>query len=85
MSTETQHPPVPAGDFLLYRDGRYASYGPRVERDGVVGPPDSGQEAQFWGVYARTKDGKRWEWYADVPTLRTARVTAEAALFAVLQ
>ena len=32
MSTETQHPPVPAGDFLLYRDGRYASYGPRGER-----------------------------------------------------
>ena len=85
MNIKTQKPPVPAGDYLLYHGGHYASYGPRVERGGIVGPPDGGQEAQFWGVYTRSKDGERWVWYADVPTRAQAHFAAEAALFAVLQ
>ena len=85
MSTETQRPPVPAGDYLLFHDGHYASYGPRVEHDGIIGPPEGDEPIQFWGVYSRSADGESWVWYADTPTRSQAHCVAEAALFAVLQ
>lgn len=81
MTPKPAHPPLPAEDTLVGPvEGRWASYGPRVDHGEDVSVPDRPEDAHYWGVYLW--GGETWSWEADVPSRAHAHRLANLLLTA---